>query len=212
MKKTFIPSILLSTGIMIFGAINAEAVYDDEYDENYTEITKEAIEKYKNRNFLGCISDLRIVTQKDGTNTVAWYYLGNAYMKIGMLNDAYEAFDNVIDLNKIPQLTSYALQAQMCMQNNKQCEYQNFTMDEIKKLRMDPVGFFTEYNEKKAKASRDTNTIEIERLINGEYGNTIHPVARNFIEEERTKIKQSEINESNEEQKNVFKKKKNENE
>ncbi len=189
MKKGFIVGLILLTGIMMSGiqVIGAED----------TAAIKSAIKKYKDKNYLGCISDLKLYTQKDPNSATAWYYLGNSYMNIAMKPEAHEAFEKVVTLNTVPKLTSYAIQAELCMENVEKCKYQNFTLDEIKKLKADPNAFLEEYfNKKDEVVEKDEQTVQIENLINGSYANNIHPDAQEFIRQERIKMKQTEINAS----------------
>ena len=157
-----------------------------------TAATKEAIEKYKERNFIGCISDLKLITEKDPANVVAWYYLGNSYMNIALKGDAHQAFDKVVQLNTVPQLTSYSIQAKLCMENPTRCDYQNLTLEEIDQLRIDPAGFLDKYMADKMHTN-SSDFVEIDKLIDGDY-NQIHPEAQEFIDQEKLKMQQTEIN------------------
>ncbi len=188
MKKILLAVLILTiTGVFGIAAPVNAASSDDK-------IIKEAINKYKQKNYLGCISDLKEYTTKDTSSAVAWYYLGSAYMQIAMTDEAHEAFNKTIDLNTVPKLTSYAIQAEMCMENNEKCKYKEFTFDEIKKLKADPVAFMVEYNEKLKETPKNETDVEIDKLIKGAYSNNIHPSARAFIMQERAKMKQNEIN------------------
>ncbi len=158
------------------------------------QVIKDAISKYKNKNYVGCISDLRMYTEKDPSSAIAWYYLGNSYMNIAMKQEAHAAFEKVIALNTVPKLTSYSIQAQICMENPTKCNYQNFSTDEIKKLKADPTAFLEQYFANLANTGKDADTVEIEQLINGSYSQNIHPQAQEFIRQEKTKMKQNEIN------------------
>ncbi len=154
---------------------------------------QEAIEKYKQKNYLGCISDLKMYTQKDTSNAVAWYYLGSAYMNISMKTQAHSAFDKVVLLNTVPKLTSYSIQAKMCMENKDQCTYHDFKYDDIKKLKADPLKFLTEYtNSMKTEKKEDPEVAEINKLING--NNKIHEDALKVIKERQLEIERSKIN------------------
>ncbi len=157
-------------------------------------VIKGAIKKYKDKNYLGCISDLQIYTKKEPKSAIAWYYLGNAYMKIALREEAHEAFEKVIELNTVPKLTSYSIQAELCMENAEKCQYQNFTLEEINKLKADPTAFLEEYFTKKDEVvQEDAQTVQIKELINGKYG-TVHPEAKEFINQEHLKMRQNEIN------------------
>lgn len=156
---------------------------------------RSAVDAYKKGDNLACISILQQYTAKQDKNALAWYYLGNSYMNIGMQDRANEAFDKVVKLNMSPRLTSYAIQAQLCMKNKRNCKYENFTASEIKKLKEDPNSFIEQYYRTLSqKAVKSDDVIQIERLINGYYSNNIHEDASNFIRNERTKMKASEIN------------------
>ena len=184
-------AILILTITGVFG-IGVQAASTSKSSDN--KIIKGAISKYKQKNYVGCISDLKEFTENDKTSAVAWYYLASSYMEIGMTTEAHEAFNKTIELNTVPALTSYAIQAEMCMETNEKCKYKEFTYDEIKKLKADPVSFMAEYNTQKEEAPKSETDTEIDKLIKGAYSNNIHPSARDFIMQERAKMKQNEIN------------------
>ena len=133
----------------------------------------------------------------DKNNAVAWYYLGSAYMNIAMKQEAFDAYEKVIALNTVPKLTSYSIQAELCMQDPNNCRYRNFTNEEIKQLKANPVEFIRTYETNRNIQTTDPETKEIEALIQGgNYGTRVHPSAQEFINQERTKIRQSQINEN----------------
>ena len=185
MKKLFILGLVFS----VIGMFNISIA-----DTESTDVIKDAIEKYKNKNYLGCISDLRMETTKDPTSTISWYYLGNAYMNIAMKKEAHDAFDKVVSLNTVPKLTSYALQAKICMENKQRCQYQNFNAEQIAQLKANPATFIESYFASLSDANKNQKDLEIERLIKGGYNSKIHPEASKVILQERTKMEQSRIN------------------
>lgn len=188
MKKGLILGLVLTMAFSLCSIQSANAAED-------SATIKAAISKYKNKNYAGCISDLQMYTQKDPSSAIAWYYLGNSYMNIAMKDEAHAAFEKVIELNTVPKLTSYSIQAELCMENPDSCQYQNFTLDEIKKLKLDPVAFLQEYFTKSTQVEeKDEQTVQIENLIKGSYSNNIHPDAQEFIRQQRLKMKQNEIN------------------
>ncbi len=189
MKKTFI--VLIMTAVITTFCIQTANAFTS---SEGTGIIKEAITKYKDKNYLGCISDLRMYVKNDPSSAIAWYYLGNSYMNIAMKNEAHEAFDRVVQINSVPKLTSYAIQAKVCMDNPTRCQYQDFTYDEINKLKADPLNFLDQYFASLNQDTRSADEIEIERLIDGYYNNNIHPSAKDFIMQEKAKMKQLEIN------------------
>jgi hypothetical protein len=117
-------------------------------------------------------------------------------MKISMKQEANEAYNKVILINTVPVLTSYALQAQVCMQDSTKCDYQNFTHDQIKELKKNPTQFIADYFASIRSQNDDVNAVEIEKLIRGSYSNNMHPDVQTFIMQEKTKMKQNEINEN----------------
>ena len=189
MKRNVILGIVFSLLLGVFSINSAFA------ESQNTDVIKEAINKYKNKNYLGCISDLRMYTEKDPSSAIALYYLGNAYMNIAMKTDAHKAFDKVVQLNTVPKLTSYSIQAKICMENPAKCDYQNFSYQEIVKLKADPLNFLEEYFANlNGSNTVDADTLEIEKLIKGSYSNNMHPSVKDFIMQERAKMKQNEIN------------------
>lgn len=193
MKKLFIAGLMIAVLGGLFNTVFAL----EQVKEMDPGAIKGAITKYKDRNYVGCISDLRMYTEKDPSSAIAWYYLGNSYMKISMQQEANEAYNRVVSLNTVPILTSYSIQAQMCMQDPTKCEYQNFSYDEIKELRRNPSEFISQFLASQQNKETDANTVEIEKLINGSYSNNMHPDAKTFIMQEKTKMRQNEINDGN---------------
>ena len=167
-------------------------------DKNNPAELKTAIDAYKDGNFLECISILQEYIRKDDKNAIAWYYLGNSYMNIAMVKEANEAFDKAISLNTInysPRITSYAIQAQLCMQSDKKCKYEDFNVSEVKKLKTNPTQFINDYYESINKKNiKSDDIIQIENLIKGAYVNNIHPDAQAFILEQHTKMETDKIN------------------
>ena len=189
MKKLLVLGLIISV-ISIYCSANTVQA-----NESDTKVIKEAISKYKAKNYLGCISDLRLLTEKDPKNAVAWYYLGNSYMYISMKEEAHAAFEKVIELNTVPQLTSYSIQAKLCMENKEKCKYQDFTLDEIQKLKRDPVKFLEEYLVKQQNLQKfNAPDAEITKLINGQYPNNIHSDAQSFITSTKTNMEKDAIN------------------
>ena len=188
MKKIIMLGLVFA---VMFGICSVQTVNAANTDNS---VVKEAIQKYKDKNYIGCISDLKQYTEKASATAVAWYYLGSSYMNIAMQQEAYEAYDKVIALNSVPKLTSYAIQAELCMQDKENCKYKDFTTDEIKQLKANPMEFLKEYAAKQVPQGKDPQTEDIEKLIKGMYPNNMNPKVMEFIQQERTKIRQNQIN------------------
>lgn len=190
MKNKFILGLVWAViiGFCSVGTVFAEEVQDPDF-----ELINASIEKYKNGNYLGCLSELKIYTDKKTDNAVAWYYLGSSYMHIAMQDEANNAFEKVIELDTTPKLTSYAIQAQLCMADGTTCDYKEFTYDEILQLKLDPVKFMEEYNKPQEAVVDDPEVAEIKKLIQGEYPANIHEDAELFIKEEEMKMEQNKM-------------------
>ncbi len=190
MKKQIVLGLVFTLIISMISILECSAA-----DKNPAAL-KSAIAQYKNKNYLGCISELKDYTSKDPSSAVAWYYLGSSYMNIAMQDEANNAFAKVIELNSVPKLTSYSIQAQLCMKDPSQCEYKNYTLKEIEQLKLDPAKFIEEYNKPKVEeqAPQDPRVVEINKLINGEYQGNIHPDADTFIRQESLKMEGQRMN------------------
>jgi len=159
---------------------------------------KAAINKYKKGDYVGCIQDLTEYSEEDPSNVVAYYYMGISYMKVGLKDNAIEALQKVSTINTVPRLSSYAIQATRCMQNNiNPCEYKKYTDLQLDKLIKDPEGFFASLtgNTEQEKAPSESNAEDdIEKLINGDYPSNIHPDANRVIQETRLIQEQERVN------------------
>lgn len=161
---------------------------------------RQAINKYKTQDYIGCIQDLEEFSENDPTNSISYYYTGIAYMKIGMKEKAIEAFSKVAALNSIPILSSYAIQASQCMMTEQSpCVYKKYNAVEIEEMVIDPAAFFTRQAELPAlEINRETVPVEaltdIDKLIQGVYPENIHPDANKTIQETRLIQEQEKVN------------------
>lgn len=190
MKKILL-SILL---ICLVSGINLET---KAATKTYNAQVAIAINKYKLKNYVGCIQDLQLIEKKDPSNAVVHYYLADAYMKIGAKDKASKEFDKVIALNSIPSLTSYSIQAKNCMDSPDMCEYIKINSDQVPELMKDPKNYI---NTVKAKTLNSTSVDdgEIEKLINGRYRSNIHPDANRVIIDTQLKQEKHDMNVSTE--------------
>ena len=190
LKKIIFTSVLL--GMFAVPAIAEKAVVCP------SEV-KASIVKYKKGDYVGCVQDLQEYTEKDPSNAIAYYYMGIAYMQLGLKDNAYESLKKVSTINSVPRLSSYALQAVKCMEGNvKKCTYKNYSDSQIDKFIKDPAGFLESLaNEKKdeQEVKEDIEEdIDIVRLIKGEYPSNIHPDANKTIQETRLLQEQERVN------------------
>ena len=68
MKKLFITTLMLTILSGFFGIVSAA----EKVQEMDPDAIRGAISKYKEKNYIGCISDLRIYTEKEMVSTV-WF-------------------------------------------------------------------------------------------------------------------------------------------
>lgn len=156
-----------------------------------------AINKYKNHDYVGCIQDLEEYSQDDPSNAIAFYYSGIAYMKVGMKDKAVEAFEKVAQINSVPVLSSYAIQATNCMNSNiSPCVYKKYSKDEIQEMLVDPGAFFAKKESEPENKVEETVSVDsdIDKLIHGAYPENIHPDANKVIQETRLIQEQERVN------------------
>lgn len=80
-----------------------------------------AIQKYKTKNYVGCIQDTTDLTKKDPSNAVAYYYMAISYAKIGNKEKALDAYQKVIDLSTNDTLVKYAQKGTLCINEPESC-------------------------------------------------------------------------------------------
>lgn len=99
----------------IFGSAEELPVY-------YPNATmKSAIAKYKNTNYTGCIQELYSILKKDKNNSMAYYYLAMAYIKVGKKDQAQAAYTRVINLNRNDILVDYSIRGIDCLNGAPSC-------------------------------------------------------------------------------------------
>ena len=163
-----------------------------------------AIRKYKAGNYTGCLQDMQTIAKKDPSNAVAHYYIGTSYLKIGMKTEAQKAFERVIDINSVPQLTSLALQANYCISSKaSSCKYMTLTSSQINELKQNPTAFYEKLKSGEKLPEVQQESSDIEELIKGRYPSNVHPDALRVIEEERLLREQENVNKSENEDKTV---------
>ncbi len=74
------------------------------------------INKYKAGNYLGASQDIKTAIDKNPNDSLALYYLGNVYTKIGKKEEAKDSYKKVVELNEYKGLTKYAGVALVCLE------------------------------------------------------------------------------------------------
>lgn len=77
---------------------------------------KAAIAKYKAKNYVGCLQDVSSIVKEDPSDAAAYYYQALSYAQLGMVHEAEEAYNKVIDLNTNEALVSNATRGIACLQ------------------------------------------------------------------------------------------------
>ncbi len=79
------------------------------------------IEKYKSKNYVGCIQEAQSKMQQDNPNPVAMYYMALSYTQIGDVNAALEIYDAILKLKPGETLTECAIRGRDCLIGGPSC-------------------------------------------------------------------------------------------
>jgi len=82
---------------------------------------QDAITKYQQGNYSGCLQEMISLTKIDPTNPVIYYYLGMAYTQVGNKDQAVKAYEYVMKLNSEKTLTQYATRGRDCLVGGPTC-------------------------------------------------------------------------------------------
>lgn len=80
------------------------------------------IEKYKAQNYVGAYNDFQEAVKANDKDSLAQYYLGNTYCKLGKKQEAVQAYTAVKTINDNLQLKAYAENALFCLEGAVQCD------------------------------------------------------------------------------------------
>lgn len=83
---------------------------------------KQAISKYKTKNYMGCLQDTQDIISKDPSNAFAYYYQALAYTQLGKIDDAIDAYNKVINLNNVAVLVENANKGIKCLEGKDGCK------------------------------------------------------------------------------------------
>lgn len=81
----------------------------------------QAVDKYKKGDYTGCIQDMDYLIKNGKASDVAFYYKAISYSRLGLANDAREAYNNAISISNNRSLVEYSTQALACMDNAENC-------------------------------------------------------------------------------------------
>ncbi len=83
---------------------------------------KQAINKYKTKNYIGCLQDTEDIIRKDPSNAFAYYYQALAYTQLGKTDEAIDAYNKVISLNNVAVLVDNAGKGIKCLEGKEGCK------------------------------------------------------------------------------------------
>lgn len=111
MKKYFtVTTLLIAFCITVFSqSTNAETI-------------SAGISKYKKKNYVGCVQDMKAIIKKDPTNAMAYYYLGLANVQLGLNDEAKDAYSKVETLSTNAKLKEYASMGIACIDEPDKCK------------------------------------------------------------------------------------------
>lgn len=81
-----------------------------------------AVQKYKMKNYIGCLQDTQAMVKKDPSSAIAYYYQALAYSQLGKRTEATDAYNSVITLNSMPILVENATKAINCLEGKEGCK------------------------------------------------------------------------------------------
>ncbi len=82
----------------------------------------QAMNKYKQKNYTGCIQDMDYMIQKGHPTDLAFYYKAISYSKLGMSDMAKENYQQAINVTSNTTLKDYASQALICIDDPSACD------------------------------------------------------------------------------------------
>lgn len=131
---------------------------------------KEAVRKYKAKNYVGCLQDTQAIVKKDPTNAAAFYYQGLAYSQLGKKSEATDAYTKVINLNSNASLVDYATKGVSCLNGEEGCKPKEEAEDEmasfIKSDKFYGNSVQSELNKKKLNQMKDSFNNDTDGKLN----------------------------------------------
>lgn len=79
------------------------------------------IEKYKEKNYVGCIQEAQSKMQQDNPNPVAMYYMALSYTQIGDVKAALDLYDEILKLKPSDTLAECAVRGRDCLIGGPAC-------------------------------------------------------------------------------------------
>ncbi len=105
--------LILSTGIAFAAAEKVQIPSSFVY---------QAMNKYKNKNYTGCIQDMDYMIKMGKPSDIAYYYKAISYAQLGMQAEARESYELASNITKNTVLRDYATQAVACIDDVTMCD------------------------------------------------------------------------------------------
>ena len=107
------------SGILLTGSISFAAQQRETVPSSFL---YNAINKYKQKNYTGCIQDMDYIIQKGRPSDLVYYYKAISYAQLGMPDQARQAYEAAASISSNRVLIDYANQAMMCIDDPTVCD------------------------------------------------------------------------------------------
>lgn len=87
-----------------------------------TSFVYQAITKYKNRNYTGCIQDMDYAISHGKATDIAYYYRALSYAQLGMREEAKQSYEQAAQVTANSTLADYARMAVGCIDDASACD------------------------------------------------------------------------------------------
>jgi len=111
-----------SSSKAIYPTVDAQSYLTSTNNTYYDNALIESlIEKYKEKNYVGCIQEAQSKMQQDNPNPVAMYYMALSYTQIGDVKAALDLYDAILKLKPSDTLTECAIRGRDCLIGGPAC-------------------------------------------------------------------------------------------
>ncbi len=87
-----------------------------------TSFVYQAIAKYKQKNYTGCIQDMDYAINHGKASDVAYYYKALSYARLGMKDEARQAYESARQTTANQSIATYATHAISCIDDSANCD------------------------------------------------------------------------------------------
>ncbi len=91
-------------------------------EKNVSSSMYEAMNKYRQKNYVGCVQDTKRMIDNGKPSDLAYYYQAISYARLGMANEAKEAYTKAAEVSKNKAIINYANQGLQCINNPSSCD------------------------------------------------------------------------------------------